>query len=65
MIKISKKSLEDFKAYVKENCVTPSDVEEEFESLYGYGCAPKEPTEKDWENLMEMYQAEGIYPPKF
>lgn len=62
-IKISQKSLDEFKAHVKEICGSPSDVEQEFESLYGYGNAPKEPTEKDWLNLLELYRNEDLYSP--
>ncbi len=53
------KNLETFKNFVTSNCAP--DVELEFESLYGYGNAPKEPTDEDWMALKEYYESEGLF----
>jgi hypothetical protein len=58
---ISQKSLDEFKKHVKEICPFPHEIEDEFESLYGFGNSPKEPTDDDWEKLREYYISEGLY----
>lgn len=51
-------TLEKFKNYVFEVCQYPGEVEEAFESLYGYGNAPEEPTDKNWQELYEYFKSE-------
>lgn len=56
---ISQESLDNFKKYVRQN--SPGEISTEFESLYGCGNAPEQPTDEDWKNLMDEYIREGFY----
>jgi len=57
-----KPQVEKFKNWLEEQCPYPGELHDEWCSYYGNEIPMDfEPTEKDWENLMEYFISENFY----
>lgn len=56
------KPQEKFKEWLENQCQYPGELHDEWCGYYGYEIPLGfEPTDKDWQNLMEYFISEGFY----